>query len=360
MRRVFIKNCATTNMYLSIDGGDISSIGDRINVSIRAYQRQNSQLWDIKGNYETSSVSIHSKIDNFYALNANTESWNCDVYEIYLNNAVNNEETELTFEATEIANRYRIKQTNHLNRYLTATGTSDGSNVIWDALSEADTQIWELKNTLVHGCDTADPVSTSNVELLKSLGYQFIGRYLDQNDGAHSALDIAEATRISNAEMYVLSLYEPDTNLYIETLTNSVGVAQANDAITLATAINQTPNTYIFFAVESPGTETISSVEANQYLPNYLAGLQSVFSNATLNPKNYKWGLYSQAIACRKAKELYPSCHTMKNLPGDDMFQDTCFEEWDIHQYIGDKRLSSGLKIDVNEAMPTSYNLWSY
>ena len=79
MRRVFIKNCATTNMYLSIDGGDISSIGDRINVSIRAYQRQNSQLWDIKGNYETSSVSIHSKIDNFYALNAYTSTWNCDV-----------------------------------------------------------------------------------------------------------------------------------------------------------------------------------------------------------------------------------------------------------------------------------------
>lgn len=360
MRRVIIKNCGVNNMYLSVGNSDISDITERTSVVIRAYQRHDSQIWDIKGDYTTSTVSVHSKANNLYALNAKTTTWDCDVYEYHPNNNDNNPEAELTFISTGVTNRYRIQQKNHPSRYLTADADN---NVTWATLNNSNYQIWEINTTLIKGCDTAAVIRNGDIETLTATGFQFIGRYLNEKQGIRNGLTTEEATRISNAEMYILSLYETTGNETITELNQTFAIAQAQEAITLASALNQTANTYIFFCIEGKKTLPYTPERVDQYVPGYLAGLNSVFSDSTQNPRNYKWGLYSEAMACKKAKELYPSCHTMKNSMQDDMTINTRMEDWDIHQYTHDISITTSagnLKIDHDEAMPTTFNLWRY
>lgn len=371
MYRVYIKSCLLTNMYLSVSNSDISSIESRTDVVLRAFQRQDSQYWDIRDIPEredipqTPAKSLHPRINNYYALNAykhTNQPWACDVYNYYpeLEDAYHiNKEAYLYFIPTNTANCYRIQQSYHLDYYLTAN--ADGS-VIWSTYTDGNSQIWEFGTTLIPGCDTAAPLTAADVEAVVAAGYQFVGRYLDFRLGAHNDLTVAEATRISNAGLNILSFWQPEGNEEIAELNYNVGVTQATNAIAAATAIAQTLNTYIFFCVESKIPPDFTAVDLNTYLLPYLQGIDSIFSNSTTNVRNYKWGFYSEAFACRKVKEWYPSCHIIMNADSNAMTSVHRFENWDIYQgkTIALQTSAGTINVDDDEAMPTTFNFWHY
>ncbi|MCB5927718.1 phage tail tip lysozyme [Clostridium sp. DFI.5.61] len=62
-----------------------------------------------------------------YMLNANTSTWNCDVY-------TSNSDTYVNFEKVSTG-VYYIRLKSHPERYLTAGGTKSGSDVSWEKLS---------------------------------------------------------------------------------------------------------------------------------------------------------------------------------------------------------------------------------
>lgn len=74
-----------------------------------------------------------------YALNAKTDTWNCDVMTINADSYVN-------FKAINTsAGLYRIQLASDNGRYLNADGTTNNSNVSWVELdSSSDAQIWKV------------------------------------------------------------------------------------------------------------------------------------------------------------------------------------------------------------------------
>lgn len=124
-----------TGLFLNVYG--TGTITGRRNVCIWTETTSNDQKWSITslGN----KVLVKSMNNQNYALNAKTDTWNCDVMTVntdsYVNFKVVNSSTGL----------YKIQLVSNNERYLTADGTAKNSNVSWATLdSSSDAQIWKV------------------------------------------------------------------------------------------------------------------------------------------------------------------------------------------------------------------------
>ena len=124
------------NKCLNIYGESVTSLSNNQNVTLWDDSGTNEQKWDISS--LGSDVNVKSVIDTTFGLNAyrTGPNWNCDVHKI----SGNETDAAVTFERS--GSYYKIRLTNYSNRYLTAGGASNGSNVYWAASSGANSQLW--------------------------------------------------------------------------------------------------------------------------------------------------------------------------------------------------------------------------
>ena len=102
-------------------------------------------------------------------LNANTSTWNCDVY-------TSNSDTYVNFEKVSTG-VYYIRLKSHPERYLTAGGTKSGSDVSWEKLSTTTAgkkaQQWKVTATSLPTVYTrvtsgADSLGDDQMEQMRS------------------------------------------------------------------------------------------------------------------------------------------------------------------------------------------------
>ena len=96
-----------------------STISGRTNVNIWNATGSNDQKWSIAS--LGSGQQVKSMNNTRYMLNANTSTWNCDVY-------TSNSDTYVNFKSLG-SGLYRIQLDSDQTKYLTAEGTASGSNV---------------------------------------------------------------------------------------------------------------------------------------------------------------------------------------------------------------------------------------
>ena len=129
-----LKSHNGTGLYLNVQTS--TTISGRTNVTIYNNTARNDQEWLIDSLSSNQRVRTMNNTD--YMLNAARSTWNCDVY-------LDNSDTKINFQA--LGNSvYRLQLASEPTRYLTATGTSLGSNVNWRLLSTSSSaQKWLLE-----------------------------------------------------------------------------------------------------------------------------------------------------------------------------------------------------------------------
>ena len=118
-----IKSHTGTGKLLNIAAS--GPISGRKNTNIWDESCPIDQTWSIASLGNNQQVKIINNLS--YMLNANTSTWNCDVY-------TSNSDTYVNFEKVSTG-VYYIRLKSHPERYLTAGGTKSGSDVSWEKLS---------------------------------------------------------------------------------------------------------------------------------------------------------------------------------------------------------------------------------
>ena len=124
-----------TGLFLNVYG--TGTITGRRNICLWTETTSNDQKWSITslGN----NVLVRSVNNQNYALNARTDTWNCDVMTVNADSYVNFRVVD------QNAKLYRIQLVSNTAKYLTAAGTANGSNVVWAALNtSSDAQVWKV------------------------------------------------------------------------------------------------------------------------------------------------------------------------------------------------------------------------
>lgn len=129
-----LKSHNGTGLYLNVQTS--TTISGRTNVTLYSDTARNDQEWLIDS--LSSNQQVRTMNNTNYMLNAARSTWNCDVY-------LDNADTKINFQA--LGNSiYRLQLASEPTRYLTATGTSLGSNVNWQLLSTSSSaQRWLLE-----------------------------------------------------------------------------------------------------------------------------------------------------------------------------------------------------------------------
>ncbi len=215
---------------------------------------------------------------------------------------------------------------------------------------------------LLNGCDTRVQINTaaklSTLINNGSYAINFVGRYL-QNASSTNPKKITptELKLLSGASIAIVSLYQlsgSDASYF----TYQKGVNQATDAISCATAIGQPNGKPIYFCVDFwPANNS-----EYQSVLNYFAGVNSVLSKSSTNPKGYKMGAYGCSTVLKRLRTSYPNVKTM--LWGTtNCYDGTSFTNWNIKQNAPQVLIGSGsnaMYIDVDHAYSTSYGAWQH
>ena len=143
------------------------TITSRRNVCIWTDTGSTDQQWAIASLVSNQQVKSLNNLN--YMLNANTSTWNCDVY-------TSNADTYINFILVSTG-VYRLQLASDTTKYLTAEGTTSGSNVKWAALNNTTAQQWKI--TTVSTNDSGSSVATDADQLRKE--FQKVGDY----DGAY-------------------------------------------------------------------------------------------------------------------------------------------------------------------------------
>lgn len=143
------------------------------------------------------------------------------------------------------------------------------------------------------GCDTATNVTAARLTTLEDNNFTFVGRYLNRVEGFQDGLTSSEVTRISDAGLYIVSIWQISKSL--SHFTNANGVDDAETAVGLADDLGQTDGTPIYFAVDFDATSTQIT---NNVVP-YFQGIKSVLDSSTKNPNGYKMGVYGSRAVCK-------------------------------------------------------------
>ena len=128
-----------TNKALNIKGSYLMELVGREEVTIYDQTGSNEQIWNID-DVSSATTYIRSYIDEAYGLNAQVGSYphKCDILKI-----VGNETDAAVRLISQSDGSYQIKLANY-DRYLTATGTTNGSAVKWSSAQNNNSQRWKL------------------------------------------------------------------------------------------------------------------------------------------------------------------------------------------------------------------------
>ena len=135
---------------LPLNVATTTTISRRTNVNIWSDTGSNDQKWSITSLGTNQQVKSLNNLS--YMLNANTSTWNCDVY-------TSNADTYINFILVSTG-VYRLQLASDTTKYLTAEGTTSGSNVKWAALNNTTAQQWKM--------EMSRNVQSGNTQNLKS------------------------------------------------------------------------------------------------------------------------------------------------------------------------------------------------
>lgn len=144
------------------------------------------------------------------------------------------------------------------------------------------------------GIDRAVPFrSMKDLMKIKKYGYTFIGRYLSRS--LWKSLSLKESKLISDAGMYVVSVYQ-NSNNKPSYFTSARGVQDAQDAIRRAHGVAQPLGSVIYFAVDfDTNHATIDQVQA------YFDAVYPIVNNA-----GYHVGVYGSYFTCSCVRVKLP------------------------------------------------------
>lgn len=155
-----------TGLFLNVYGeGPIT--GTR-NVCIWNNTTSNDQKWSITS--LENNVLVRSMNNQNYALNAKTDTWNCDVVTVNTDSYVNFRVVDKN------AKLYRIQLVSNTAKYLTAAGTANGSNVVWAALDTgSNAQVWKVYE---EGSSVTPPTPSGSIQTLIATAEACLGKNL--------------------------------------------------------------------------------------------------------------------------------------------------------------------------------------
>lgn len=123
-RRRFVKVVATIVLTCSLPFGVLTVASPTVRAAVIDWVvewYESSIIYKFFGESDSTKLPLYEVID------ANTSTWNCDVY-------TSNSDTYVNFEKVSTG-VYYIRLKSHPERYLTAGGTKSGSDVSWEKLS---------------------------------------------------------------------------------------------------------------------------------------------------------------------------------------------------------------------------------
>lgn len=136
-----------TGKVVNIYGSNITELTERKNVTLYTPTGSNEQIWRIDTISQQEDCYVKSYVNEAFGFNVDrrqSNNYNCDVLPISGN------ETDAAVHFIPEANgHYLIALANYAGYYLTATGTSDGSDIRWQGAKNNDSQLWFLESVEV-------------------------------------------------------------------------------------------------------------------------------------------------------------------------------------------------------------------
>ena len=182
---------------------------------------------------------------------------------------------------------------------------------------------------MAYGCSTQDIVTAAKLRTLQQKGYAFVGRRLNDTNG----LTETEAKRISDAGIYLVSVYQGPRANSLSHFTRADGVTDAQEAVKLAKAIDQPKNTYIYFTV---ALDVLEKNIATHIVP-YFQGVLSV-----LQSSGYLLGVYASARVCQYICGDFNTSKRCAWCKKNWMSASGVYDTWNLKQYTEETRIGSG------------------
>ena len=161
--------------------------------------------------------------------------------------------------------------------------------------SETFTITYLPRSPATNGIDTATDISDV-VDCFRGKGILLVGRYFSTN--AWKVIKKEEAQKISDADMYIVSIWQESAN-YPEYFSYNQGKSDGENAFEYAAEIGQTPNTPVYFAVDFDATS-----EHKQSILDYFRGVKDGYEEYLKEYSiTYKIGVYGSYWVLNWLKE---------------------------------------------------------
>lgn len=185
---------------------------------------------------------------------------------------------------------------------------------------------------MAKGCDSAASFDVaSRVRALTQNGYKFIGRYLNQTEGVRNGLTSSEVKRLSDAGIYIVSLYENDDGQVLSHFIRANGISDAKDAVSLADKLGMEAGCPIYFGVDRPITKS----QMTSHVVPYVQGILSV-----LDQSSYLLGIYASKAVCKYIRGTYSATERYTFICDNDWDDglgwtkaEMTFDDWNLRQY---------------------------
>ena len=168
---------------------------------------------------------------------------------------------------------------------------------------------------------------------------------------------MSEATRLSNAGVFICALYESDSGTSISHFTRSNGIADAREAISLAEDLGMPTGNPIYFCIDTDVTKS----QMTTYIVPYVQGILS-----ELEGSGYKLGIYGPKPVCKYIRGTYSATERYMMICDNDWGQsgwsatERDFDDWNIRQYEWNQSLPgvSSVTIDKCESSTNGGGGW--
>lgn len=189
------------------------------------------------------------------------------------------------------------------------------------------------------GCDTATAINASTIKTLVDGGYTFVCRYIK---GSY-AITASEKKIITDAGLYVVSIWEKGNPTNVDYFTASQGTSDAEDAIEAAKDLGQPEDTPIYFAVDYDASDS----DVRGAITKYLQAIKAVFADQGYP---YQLGLYGSGAVL----SFFQNTFTYTWLAGSTGWRGSKdFTNYAMKQYDNDTTIGSGsgkITIDKDES----------
>ena len=308
-----------------------STISGRTNVNIWKDTGSNDQKWSI--NSLGTSQQVRTLNNTAYMLNAYRTNWNCDVY-------TSNSDTYVNF-VSQGNNVYLIQLNSDKTKYLTATGTASGSNVVWQARNTSSAaQKWKISKL--------SDLNISNLKIFQT--YTSPGKSADGS----VAPDMTYNDKTKSQLLSLSPVLSDEASIFdMPPSSSTVLPPQGPQAVK-----DHMMKLVSMFATTDPAMTTVAKAMFNHFLD----GTGSVYRNSTLTQRAKNHSKTQEMVT--KTKNII--IKYIKQYDGDirSFYQNTAFQK-ELHDvpnpYFSTKDdRSNGLQICVNQVWGYSITLKNF